>query len=125
MLLRVITASKSTGLANSTGIGFWSATAAAGNQTPEDSGRFIPKAQFKAAGTATLLNGSGATLQEFAGLANCTAAGGESLSRLFKPYMQFEGGADGKIFRNWDLAENYRIAPDITCFDRSGDVLRP
>jgi hypothetical protein len=125
MLLRVTTASKTTGLANSTGIGFWSATATAGNQAPEDSGLFIPKAQLKAAGTATLINGSPATLNEFAGLANCTGGGGVSLSRLFKPYMRFEGGADGKIFRNWDLADNYRIAPDVTMFDRSGDVLKP
>ncbi len=125
VLLRVTTASKSTGLANSTGIGFWSATAAGGNQAPENSGLFIPKAQFKFVGTATLLNGAAATLHEFAGLANCSTNGGESLSRLFKPYMQFEGGAEGKIFRNWDLAENYRIAPDAGNFDRSGDVIRP
>jgi hypothetical protein len=39
--------------------------------------------------------------------------------------MQFEGAADGRIFRNWDLAENYRISAAITQFDRSGDVLRP
>ena len=28
--------------------------------------------------------------------------------------MQFEGAADGRIFRNWDLAENYRISRPIT-----------
>jgi hypothetical protein len=38
--------------------------------------------------------------------------------------LQFEGAADGRIFRNWDLASNYRINRTITEFDRSGDVLR-
>jgi hypothetical protein len=124
-LLRVTTASKSTGLANSTGIGFWSAQAADGNQAAEDSGRFVPKARLKAVGTGTLLNGAPATLHEFVGVANCPAGDGVVMSRLFKPYMQFEGAADGRIFRNWDLAENYRIGPTITSFDRSSDVLRP
>lgn len=123
-LLRVTTASKNTGLANSVGIGFWSAQAAAGNQAPENSGLFVRKDDLKSAGTATLLNGAAATLHEFVGLANCSTNNGESLSRLFKPYMQFEGGADGKIYRNWDLAENYRIGADVPAFDRSGDVLR-
>jgi hypothetical protein len=123
-LLRVTTASKDTGLANSSGIGFWSAQAAGGNQAAEDSGRFIPKGQLKAVGTATLLNGAPATLHEFVGVANCPAGGSDSLSRLFKPYMQFEGAADGKTYRNWDLATNYQIGRDVTQFDRSADVLR-
>jgi hypothetical protein len=54
---------------------------------------------------------------------NCLGAGPEPPGRLFKPYMQFEG--DGKIFRNWDQAENYRISRTIPQFDRSADVLRP
>jgi hypothetical protein len=123
-MLTVITASKNSGLANSAGIGFWSAQAAGGNQAAEDSGRFIPKAQLKASGSATLLNGAAATLHEFVGVANCAISNSDSLARLFKPYMQFEGGADGKIFRNWDIASNYRISPTITQFDRSDDVLR-
>lgn len=124
-LLRVTTASKNGGLANTSGIGFWSAQASDGNQTPEDSGRFIAKAQLKAVGTATLLSGAPATLHEFVGVTNCPAPGAGSLARLFKPYMQFEGSADGRIFRNWDLAENYRISRDVLQFDRSADVLRP
>ena len=108
-----------------TGIGFWSAQAADGNQAAEDSGRFVLKARLKTVGTATLMTGAPATLHEFVGVANCPAGGGVVLSRLFKPYMQFEGAADGRMFRNWDLAENYRISPTITSFDRSGDVLRP
>jgi hypothetical protein len=124
-LLRVTTASKDTGLADGSGIGFWSAQEAAGNIAAENSGRFVPKAQLKTVGTATLTSGAPATLHEFVGVANCPAGGGTVLGRLFKPYMQFEGAADGRTFRNWDLAENYRIGPTITAFDRSGDVLRP
>lgn len=124
-LVRVTTASKTTGLANASGIGFWSAQGAAGNIAPENSGRFVEKGAFKATGTATLRNGAPATLHEFAGVSNCALDNGASLERLFKPYMQFEGAADGRIFRNWDLAENYRISAAITQFDRSGDVLRP
>jgi hypothetical protein len=124
-LLRVTTASKSTGLANASGIGFWSAQAAAGNMANHNAGTFVVKSQLKPAGTATLADGSAATLHEFIGVANCGAADGVVFERLFKPYMQFEGAADGKIYRNWDLAENYRISPTITQFDRSKDVLRP
>ncbi|MGH8720129.1 MAG: hypothetical protein ACREV0_14500, partial [Burkholderiales bacterium] len=123
-LLRVITASRSAGVANSTGIGFWSARVTGGNQTPENSGRFVTKAQLKTAGQATLRNGAPATLHEFVGVANCPGAGADTPSRLFKPYMQFVG-ADGKIFLNWDLAANYRIGPDVPQFDRSADVLQP
>jgi hypothetical protein len=124
-LLRVTTASKDAALANATGIGFWSAQETEGNLTPENSGRFVPKAALKAIGQAVLRSGAPATLHEFVGVANCPLGGGVVAGRLFKPYMQFEGGADGRVFRNWDLAENYRISPAITRFDRSADVLRP
>lgn len=125
LLLRVTTASRSGGLANTTGVGFWSAQVAEGNQAPENSGRFIPKAQLQATGTGTLRNGAPATLHDFVGVANCPAGGASALGRLFKPYMQFEGAGDGRIFRNWDLSENYLIGPVITSFDRTGDVLQP
>jgi outer membrane protein assembly factor BamB len=124
-LLRVTTASKNTGLANSSGIGFWSAQAAEGNQAAENSGLFVAKDALKTVGTATLLSGVPATLHEFVGVANCSLGDAGSLARLFKPYMQFEGTADGRIYRNWDIAENYRISRTITQFDRTGDVLRP
>jgi hypothetical protein len=124
-LLRVTTASKDGGVANASGIGFWSAQEAQGAVAPENSGRFVLKADFKSVGTAVLRNGAAATLHEFVGLVNCPLGGGVVAGRLFKPYMQFEGGADGRVFRNWDLAQNYRISPTITGFDRSGDVLRP
>ena len=122
-LLRVTTASKTSGLDNSNGIGFWSAQVADGNQAAENSGRFVPKDRLKAVGLATLRNGAPATLHEFVGVTNCTA-GGATFGRLFKPYMQFPGAADGRIFRNWDMAENYRISPATPAFDRSKDVLR-
>ena len=123
-LLRVTTASKDSGLANASGIGFWSAQAASGNQAAEDSGRFVLKNQLKPVGTGTLLNGATATLHDFVGVSNCPLAAPGSLARFFKPYMQFEGGPDGKIFRNWDLAANYRISTAVASFDRSNDVLR-
>jgi hypothetical protein len=123
-LLRVTTASKDTGLANSLGIGFWSAEAAEGNQAAGDAGRFVPRGQLKAVGPATLKNGASATLHEFVGVANCPVSGPGEVSRLFKPYMEFAGG-DETIFRNWDFASNYRISRTVTQFDRSADVLRP
>jgi hypothetical protein len=123
-LLRVTTASKDTGLANASGIGFWSAAAVDGNQAAEDSGRFIRTGELSAVGTATLRSGALATLHDFVGLTNCPIGGSSSLSRLFKPYMQFEGAADGKTYRNWDLASNYRISRAIPLLDRSADVLR-
>ena len=123
-LIRVTTASKNSGLANSSGIGFWSTQAAGGNQAADDSGRFVPKGQLKRVDTATLLSGDGATLHEFVGVANCPVGGSDALTRLFKPYMQFEGAPDGRIFRNWDRASNYRISLAIPGFDRSADVLR-
>lgn len=123
-LLQVTTASKSTGFANSTGIGFWSAQSAGGNQTPEDSGRFIPKDQLKSVGTATLLGGAAATLHQFVGVTNCPAGAAGSFDRLFKPYMQFEDPVTGNIFRNWDLATNYLISNTTPAFDRNNDVLQ-
>jgi hypothetical protein len=115
-LLRVTTASRNGALANTTGIGFWSAQAANGNLAPENSGRFVTTGALRQAGNATLTNGTPATLHEFVGVANC-AAGDTTLDRLFKPFMQFENSADGRIFRHWDLAENYRISAAVTQFD--------
>jgi len=124
-LLRVTTAGKDAALAGAAGIGFWSAQTAAGNVAADDVGLFLPKGRLKPVGTATLLNGETATLHEFVGVANCQAGSSGDLSRLFKPYMEFEDGNDGRTFRNWDLASNYRIGGDVTQFDRSGDVLLP
>lgn len=124
-LLRVTTAGKDAGLANATGIGFYSAQAATGSQANDDVGLFVPKSRLKPIGTAAFLNGETATLHEFVGVANCQAGGSGALSRLFKPYMEFIGANDGRMFRNWDLAANYRVGGDVTQFDRSGDVLRP
>jgi hypothetical protein len=122
-LLRVVIGSKDAGLASASGIGFYSAAVSGGNLAAEDSGRFIPKERLKASGTATLKSGASATLHEFVGVTNCLGAGPEPTGRLFKPYMQFE--AAGKIFDNWDQAQNYRISGAIPQFDRSADVLRP
>ncbi len=122
-VLRVTTASKQGGLANATGIGWYSAEATAGAQAMT-TGRFVPIVELKEVGTATLKNGSPAILHEFVGVANCSA-GQASFDKLFKPYMQFENAPDGKIYRNWDVAKNYRISRAFPQFDRSGDVLAP
>jgi hypothetical protein len=82
-LLRVTMASKDTGLANASGIGFYSAAVSGGNLAPEDSGRFIPKARLKASGIATLKSGAPATLHDFVGVTNCLGAGPEPHGRLF------------------------------------------
>jgi hypothetical protein len=122
VLVRVTTASKTAAITNTDGVGFWSSQRTGGDLAAGDSGRFVPKAQMKQVGTATLLNGGAATLHEFVGVSNC-GGGADAPSRVFKPYMQFEGAQDGTIFRNWDLAANYRIGPDVPQFDRSNDVL--
>jgi hypothetical protein len=123
-LLRVTAAAKTTGLQNASGVGFWSSEQTGGNLAADDSGRFIPKAQLASVGTGTLKDGSPATLLEFVGVVNCATGGAADVARLFKPYMQFEGATDGRIYRNWDFASNYLISHDVPGFDRSNDVLR-
>jgi hypothetical protein len=120
----VTTASKDAGLAAASGIGFWSAQAAGGNVAAENSGRFVAKTALKEAGAGTRLDGAAATLHEFVAITNCPLGPGSVMGRLFKPYMQFEGAPDGRIFRNWDLTDNYRVDGAITQFDRSAQVLR-
>ncbi len=124
-LLRVTTASKSTGLANASGIGFYSSTVTGGNQAAEDSGIFVPVEEFKASGTGTLLNGAAATLQDFVGVANCSFPGSVAVGRVFKPYMQFEVTRENKVFHNWDRGHNNVIDSTTTHFDRSASVLKP
>lgn len=124
-LLRVTAVGKDAAIAGAAGVGFWSASVADGNSTPGDSGRFVPTGQLRSTGTVTLRDGSAATLLEFVGVVNCQGIGGEPPGRLFKPYMQFEGAGDGRIFRNWDRASNYLVNTAITQFDRSAEVLRP
>jgi hypothetical protein len=121
-LLRVTTASKQGAVVAATGVGFYAADATAGQQAMT-TGRFVAGGSFKQKGTANLKVGPG-VLHEFIGVANCNVDQG-SADRLFKPYMQFENGEDGKIYRNWDRAQNYRISRGFPQFDRSGDVLAP
>jgi hypothetical protein len=111
-------------LRDAAGIGIWSSQALAGNQAAGDRGRFIPKAQLVSAGTGTLKDGAAATLVEFVGVVNCTASDGAEITRLFKPYMEFDGAPDGRIYRDWDLAPNYLISREVRGLDRTGDVLR-
>lgn len=122
-LLRVTTASKRGALTNTTGMGFYAAEATAGNQAMT-TGRFVASGAFKATGEAKLKDQSPVVLHEFLGIANCNAEQG-SIDRLFKPYLQFENAADGKLYRNWDRSPNYRISRAASQFDRSTQVLAP
>jgi hypothetical protein len=120
-LLRITTASKQGALTETSGIGWYAAEATAGSQAMT-SGRFITPDKFKQSGTATLKVGGVAVLHAFIGVANCSVEQG-SADRLFKPYMQFDNGGDGNVYRNWDRAQNYRISRAFPQFDRSADVL--
>jgi hypothetical protein len=123
-LLRTTVASKDDGLRNATGIGFWTTQALAGDQAAGDMGRFVPRAGLVSVGRGTLKDGAAATLFEFVAVVNCRAGNAGARETLFKPYMQFENAGDGRIYRNWDVAQNYRITDQVTHFDRTGDVLQ-
>jgi hypothetical protein len=124
MALRVTTASKAAGLVASTGIGWYAADATPSSQAMT-TGRFVPSGRLQGTGAATLKGGAPAVLHDFVALASCSADAQTTRDLLFKPYMQFENSPDGKVFRNWDLARNYRIGRDVPRFDRSADVLAP
>ncbi len=121
--LRVTTATKQAALADAGGVGWYAADAAPGFNAMT-SGRFTAKAQLKQVGTAALEGGAPAVLHEFAGMANCTS-GQSSFDLLFKPFIQFDNAPDGKVYRNWDLAQNYRITRALPQLDRRGEVLAP
>jgi hypothetical protein len=120
-VLLVTTASKQAAVANSTGVGWYAAEATAGSQAMT-TGRFVPRAELKVAGAATLKTGDPAVLHTFVGVANCPAGQG-SFDRLFKPYMEFD--TPQQTFRNWDRSANYRISRTAPQFDRSANVLGP
>lgn len=122
-LVRVTTASKTSAVAASTGIGWYAAEATAGSQSMT-SGRLVNTGRFKQTGTANLKVGGAGLLHEFVGVANCTVDQ-SSADRLFKPYLQFENAADGNIYRNWDRSPNYRLSRTAPQFDRSAQVLAP
>ena len=122
-LLTVTTASKQAGLAASTGIGWYAADATASDQAMT-SGRLVTTGELKQVGAGQLKVGGAAVLNQFVGVANCTVGQG-SYDKVFKPFMQFENSPDGRIFRNWDRAQNYRISRAAPKFDRTAAVLAP
>jgi outer membrane protein assembly factor BamB len=123
-LLRLTTASKQGARSVTSGMGWYAADATGGSQAMT-SGRFVPPGRFKQVGTGVLkADASPATLDEFIGVANCSA-GQASLDRLFKPYLQFDNSEDGNVYRNWDRAQNYRISRALSQFDRSPEILQP
>ena len=122
---KVTTASKQDGLKGAADIGFWSMVGTEGFQAP-NTGRMLTKEALQGheRGTATLKSGAAAVLHEFIGMTNCVA-GPATANRQFKPFMDFRSDADKRIYRDWDLANNYTIGGTITQFDRSADVLKP
>lgn len=121
-VMRVTTASKEGGITNADSVGFWSAEATEGFETT-NSGRTFPKTSLKRVGNGVLKNGANALFHEFIGMASCEL-GPTSAFRLFKPFMDFRSDQEQKMYRNWDLAQNYRIGREITQFDRSGELLQ-
>jgi hypothetical protein len=123
-LLRVTTATKQAALASALGVGFYAATGT-GGQLSTNIGRRVPKDSLKSTGTAVLKNGDPATLHEFAGVVDCTAAPGVAAGKLIKPYVDFIGGPPPTIYRNWDpVVGNYALGGPTTRLDRAPEVLR-
>jgi hypothetical protein len=57
-------------------------------------------------------------------MTNCVM-GPTNAYRQFKPFMDFRSDPDKRIYRNWDLANNYTISGAVTEFDRSAEILKP
>jgi hypothetical protein len=120
--MTVTTASKQPALATSTGIGWYASDATAADQAMT-SGRFVPTAELKQVGAGTLKVGGPALLHQFVGVANCTVGAG-SYDKVFKPFMQFENSPDGKVFRNWARAQNFRITRAAPTIDNTAQILQ-
>ena len=91
-LLRVTTASKDAGSPTASGIGFWSSAAAGGNLAAGGFGRFVPKDRLKASAPRRCRTAPRQHCTSSSAWRTVRRAAAESLSRLFKPYMQFESG---------------------------------
>ncbi|HKU43570.1 MAG TPA: hypothetical protein VJR89_35650, partial [Polyangiales bacterium] len=122
-LLRVTTATNAGAITVTSGIGWYAADATAGSQAMT-SGRFVVPGRFKQTGTATRKPQTPVVLDEFIGVANCTAGQG-SLDKLFKPFIQFDNSENGNVYRNWDTSPNYRISRAQPKLDRSTELLAP
>jgi hypothetical protein len=121
----VTTASKKDGLKNAAAAGFWSMDATEGVQGANSEQSFSREALKKnEVGAATFKNGAAAVLHQFIGMTNCAMAP-TNAARQFKPFMDFRSDPDKRIYRNWDMANNYTISGAIPGFDRSGDILKP
>ncbi len=114
-VLEITVASRDPALPEAKGIGFWF----------EDAFSFIAKDKLVEVGTATLKDGTAATLHKFGALAVCWRGSMSSSSSAvyeFKPFMKFE--AEGKCYFNWDtVADNYLISSSVKSIDRSAEVL--
>ncbi|MBA2352002.1 MAG: hypothetical protein H0V78_09530 [Burkholderiales bacterium] len=123
-LLRVTTVVNDAAIANSLGIGFYSAEATLG-QLSNNIGRLVQKSDLRSAGPAVLKNGEPATLHEFSALVNCEVAPGTNAAKQFKPHIDFVGGPPRTVYRNWDLINgNYAIGGAIDKIEREAEVLQ-
>jgi len=123
-LARVTLASKTGALPTALAIGFY-ASDVTGGQFSVDHGRRSLAADLKVTGTATLKNGEGATLHQFAAIVNCTLAADTRSELRFKPYMEFEGPPARTLYRNWDpVPDNHVLGGSVTQIDRRGEVLQ-
>ena len=86
-------------------------------------GRFVGTGLLKKAGAGQLKVGGPAVLNQFVGVANCPVGTG-SYDKIFKPFMQFENSPDGRVFRNWDRANNHRVSRAAPQLDRTAAVLQ-
>lgn len=123
-LARVTLASKTSALPTALAIGFY-ASDVTGGQFSADHGRRSLAADLKATGTATLRNGQGATLHQFAAVVDCALAPDTRSELRFKPYMEFEGPPQRTLYRNWDpVPDNHVLGGAATRIDRRGEILR-
>lgn len=102
---------------------------------------FTKKADLQSVGKTTLKNGDAATVYRFTGISTCISSAHNSTSGNmfqtfeFKPYAAFDEKQSGTTIRRYRVWErvggNHSVgrsgpsAPQVTSFDRAGDLLRP
>jgi hypothetical protein len=123
-LAKITLAAKTAAVSTAIAVGFYASDVTAG-QFSVDHGYRNVTANLKSVGQGVLKDGQAVTLQEFAGIVNCSLSAGVHSELRLKPYMEFEGGTPLTVYRNWDVApNNYGLGGDVTTIDRRGELLR-
>jgi hypothetical protein len=123
-LAKITLAAKTAAVSTAIAVGFYASDVTAG-QFSVDHGYRNVTANLKSVGQGVLKDGQAVTLQEFAGIVNCSLSAGVHSELRLKPYMEFAGGTPLTVYRNWDLApNNYGLGGDVTAIDRRGELLR-